>query len=194
MTPRSRVRMPPRRLDQLLSIGFVLIWLIPITYVGLLGKSVDLAPRAVRPFYHIACLFIDRASTHANFYYQVRLQGSRRWITVPESDLSRLRPYNYTRVQWYLNRQPQMEGAELRRQRLAEFIRARYAALNPEQPPVVAARILSVVFKPGDPRLTHPSCGWTRPPFAEVDRGDARIWSIHSFGEKARAKKRAATR
>ena len=78
MTPRSRVRMPPRRLDQLLSIAFVLCWLMPITYVGLLGEVTGFAPHAVAPLYHIACLFADRAETHANFYYQVQLQGSKR--------------------------------------------------------------------------------------------------------------------
>lgn len=186
--------MPPRRLDQLLSIAFVLFWLIPITKVGLLGGTIDMAPRAVRPLYQIACLFTHRAKTHANLYYQVQLQGSKRWVTVPESDLSRLKPYAYTRVQWYLNRLPNSEGAELRRQKLAEFIKARYAELHPEQPPVVTARIISVVFKPGDSRLTHPSCAWERPPFAEVDRADARVWSIHSFGEEARAMNGAGAR
>ncbi len=194
MTPRSRVRMRPRRVDQLLSIAFVLFWLIPITYVGLLGEVIGFAPNAVAPLYHIACLFADRAVTHANFYYQVQLQGSKRWITVPESDLSRLKPYGYSRVHLYLNRLPRSEGSELRRQKLAEFIRTRYAELHPEQPPVVAARIISVVFKPGDPRLAHPSGGWERPPFAEVDRDDARIWSIHSFGERAGARSGAGAR
>ncbi len=194
MTPRSRVRMRPRRVDQLLSIAFVLFWLIPITYVGLLGEVIGFAPNAVAPLYHIACLFADRAATHANFYYQVQLQGSKRWATVPESDLSRLKPYGYSRVHLYLNRLPRSEGSELRRQKLAEFIRTRYADLHPEQPPVVAARIISVVFKPGDPRLAHPSSGWERPPFAEVDRDDARIWSIHRFGERAGARSGAGAR
>ena len=194
MTPRSRVRMRPRRVDQLLSIAFVLFWLIPITYVGLLGEVIGLAPNAVAPLYHIACLFADRAVTHANFYYQVQLQGSKRWITVPESDLSRLKPYGYSRVHLYLNRLPRSEGSELRRQKLAEFIRTRYAELHPEQPPVVAARIISVVFEPGDSRLAHPSSGWERPPFAEVDRDDARIWSIHRFGERAGARSGAGAR
>jgi len=125
MTPRSRVRMPPRRLDQLLSIGFVLFWLLPITYVGLLGETIGFAPDAVKPLYHIACLFADRAETHANFYYQVQLRGSKRWVSVPESDLSRLKPYNYSRVHLYLNRLPNSEGSELRGQKLAEFIRSR---------------------------------------------------------------------
>ena len=193
LMPRQRVRMRPRRLDQLLSIAFLFFWLIPISYVGLLGKVVGIAPQAVAPLYHIACLFTGRAETHANFYYQVRLQGSKHWITVPESDLSRLKPYGYSRVQLYLNRLPSSEGSELRRQRLAEFIQARYVELHPEAPRVVAARVLSVVFKPGDPRLTHPSCGWVRPPFVEVNRGDARIWSIHHFGEAAAAAKGAAS-
>jgi hypothetical protein len=186
--------MPPRRLDQLLSLAFVLFWLIPITKVGLLGGTIDMAPRAVRPLYQIACLFTHRAKTHANLYYQVQLQGSKRWVTVPESDLSRLKPYAYTRVHLYLNRLPRSEGSELRRQKLAEFIRARYAELHPEQPPVVTARIISVVFKPGDPRLTHPSGAWERPPFAEVDRDDARVWSIHRFGERADAMSGAGAR
>jgi hypothetical protein len=191
MTPRSRVRMPPRRLDQLLSIGFLLFWLLPITYVGLLGETVGFAPDAVKPLYHIACLFADRASTHANFYYQVQLRGSKRWVSVPESDLSRLKPYNYSRVHLYLNRLPNSEGSELRRRKLAEFIRARHSELHPEQPPVMAARILLTVFEPGDPRLANPSCGWERPPFAEVDPDDTQVWSTYRFGARARPGKGA---
>ncbi len=194
MTPRSRVRMRPRRVDQLLSIAFVLLWLMPITYVGLLGETIGFAPDAVAPLFHVACLFTKRQATHANFYYQVQLRGSKRWVTVPESDLSRLKPYGFSRVHLYLNRLPRSEGSELRRQRLAEFIKTRYADLQPEQPTVVAARIISVVFKPGDPRLTHPSRGWERPPFAEVDRDDARIWSIHRFDDSARPMGGAAPR
>lgn len=123
-----------------------------------------------------ACLFTNRVNRWENYYYQVQVEGSDKWITLDESNYARLKPFGYrtrlTRVMSSIQggRYPKI------RDRLADFIKRRYARVHPDQPPVVALRVKYAVYRVGDEVLLNPKGPWEIPPLEEVE--ESRLYQL----------------
>lgn len=169
--------------DYLLALFFLVTWLIPITYVGLSARPVHFIPSAFQGLHNISCLFIVAPKAWQNVYYQVRLEGSRRWATVAEEDYFRMKPFGYRTRAHRLLVESVFEGSrgELQRQELARFIKDRHEALHHASPPVTAVRFLAAHYYVGEAEMAHPAGRWTRPALEQVDKSRVTVISEHDF-------------
>lgn len=159
----------PRRIDVVALLGFGLLWLVPMAYVGYLGgPPVRWAPQ-VRDLYAVSCLFGDSSERVSMFYVQVRYADRPVWRDLPEHEFFRQKPFGHrTRFDRFMARFGYYEQADEARRDLALWLAARHAALHPEQPRIVALRYLwaNRELSSDDP----PQGRWTKPPRAEAGR------------------------
>lgn len=176
---------------------FVVFWLIPVIIVALTNKgfpntlltrvgvpqkiSVELLNFA-NNMYRVSCLFPSRISRWGNYYYLVRREGERQWISVPEEELARLKPFGYrSRLKRMLDGIGNDEAAKARRQAMAEFIKMRYEQRHPDAPRVVAVRLVRAAYLTGSAEMARPAGRWQRPPLAEVEADRLELISTHDF-------------
>lgn len=202
-TPQPNTPDLPKRIctgrDGWLAYLFMVLWLAPIVIVAVTNKGFPYkiltgigvpysVSREVLNFannmYRVSCLFPDRLSRWGNYYYLVRRAGEREWISVPEEDLARLKPFGYrSRLKRMLDGIGNDDAAKARRQAMAEFIKQRYEARYPNEPRVVAVRLVRAVYLTGSDEIAKPEGRWQRPPFVEVEKDRLELISTHNFTE-----------
>ncbi|MBZ0165160.1 MAG: hypothetical protein K8I00_00035 [Candidatus Omnitrophica bacterium] len=179
---------------------FMVFWLVPILIVGLINKpfpyrmftGIGVPYRISREvlnfannMYRISCLFPKRVGSWGNYYYLVLLEGEKEWVSVPEEELSRLKPFGYrTRLKRMLDDARSDQTGKLRRQAMAEFIRDRYETLHPDTPRVAAVRFMRAVYLTGSDTIAKPAGHWQRPPFHTIPTEQLRLVSTHQFKDE----------
>ena len=165
--PRTPWR--PRIVDVVALLGFGLLWLVPMAFVGYRGgPPVSWAPQ-VRDIYAVSCLFGQGRERVSMFYVQVRYADRPGWHDLPEHEYFRHQPFGHrTRFDRFMARFGYYEKAEFARREMATWLVDRHAQRYPEQPPIVALRYLWA-----DRELLsgeEPQGHWTKPPRAEAGR------------------------
>jgi hypothetical protein len=160
----------PRVVDILALIGFVLLWLLPMAWVGYRGGAPERWPITVRDLYSVSCLFGTASERVSVFYVQVRRDGQLGWEDLDEAEYFRLEPFGhrnrFDRFMSHFGHQPE---SELARRELAQWLahadRERHV-VHGDRPPIVAVRFLWAdrVIDAERP----PQGRWRKPPRGEA--------------------------
>lgn len=203
-TEKPSIPILPERLcssrDGWFAYLFMVLWVLPILIVGLTNKTFpdrmltgigvpyNLSREALNfanSMYRVSCLFPKRVGSWGNYYYLVRLEGAKEWLSVPEEELSRLKPFGYrTRLKRMLDDARNDKTGKLRRQAMAEFIRDRYETRHPGSPRVAAVRFMRAVYLTGSDTIAKPAGHWQRPPYQTIPAEQLRLVSTHPFKEE----------
>lgn len=151
---------PVRARDWVPFAAFVLLWLLPIAWVGLTYSAVPLLGRRLNAQYGVGCLFIKQARAWETHHVLVRPAGSSSWVEPDASELSTMRPFGYwTRFDMLVARSVPDRRGLFTRQKLAEFVRDRWAERHPDQPPADAVRFVQGYELTNS--YTYPEGAWT---------------------------------
>lgn len=183
----TRAQASPRRVvvadrrDYLLFWALVLLWIVPVAWVGATSQRMPLVGRFVNHLSRISCLFHRRVSDWNEYHIQVQGEPRLGWFDVPIEDYSSMQPFGYlTRLHRVLSRSSTCAHGMLQRQRLAEFIKRRHEALHPRTAKVTSIRFVVVKHAVGD-ALARQSGHWVRQPLGTVSQQDRRLFSTHFF-------------
>ncbi len=172
---------PVRTRDAAFLALFSVIWLLPITYHGFhAGERMPGWPFRLVHLTSISCLF--RTSMPAWFYDYVQVQGRAGdpWVTLDESQYFQMPAFGHrTRFDELLRR----TLGDRSLHELLAWVRARYAARHPGQPPPEGMRLVAGHFRVGEP---IPAGHWRKPPLDEVPPDRREIWYELRFGAAPR--------
>jgi hypothetical protein len=164
-----------RAVDVVALLGYALLWLLPMAWVGVRGGPPTSWPTQARDLYAVSCLFGQASERVSMFYVQVRYDGRSGWHDLPEQEYFRLEPFGHrNRFDRFMARfgyRPQDESA---RRELAAWLAAAHRERHPDALEIVAVRFLWAdrVISADDP----PQDRWRKPPRAEAGR-------IYQLGE-----------
>jgi len=169
----------------ILSILFVIMWLVPMSYVDLVKTRVNLSLLShigissqytqkvetyINNLYRVACLFPQSVTFWRNYYYQVKLEGENEWITLDLKKYTGLSPFGYrprikvlTNFSFRSSGNWQANAGRRRRQDMAKFFKRKFEDMNPELVPVAAMRFIGVDYPVGGP-IAKPEGHWKVPP------------------------------
>lgn len=165
-------------------LAFVLVWLIPITWVGLSHKSVAGAGNYLNNQYRVASLFTRRCPSWSEYYYLIHLEGSSRWTVVPESYLCKMQPIGFqSRLQRYVADSLGQHHGVYQRQRLAVFVRKRFIRGFRPRRKVNAVCFIEAQYPTGDAMASQLG-SWERKEFSEIPKIRKQVISIHFFDKR----------
>jgi hypothetical protein len=163
---------------------FVLFWLAPVAYVGLVHGPVPLAGRYLNDEYNVGCLFIGAPLSWDSYHVEIHQVGSAEWKELPRDEVSTMQPFGHTtRFEMLLARSSLERRGVLQRQRMAEFVRDRYAARHPGAAPVDQVRFsltFELVSEYAHKQAAHAG-PWEWRPLAAFPSGRIEVMSIHFF-------------
>jgi hypothetical protein len=160
-------RWRPRIVDVVALLGFVLLWLVPVAYVGYRGGAPERWPITIRDLYSVSCLFGGASERVSVFYVQVRREGQVGWEDLDESEYFRLEPFGHrNRFDRFMARFGHRLAAEPQRRELAQWLAQADRERHADRPPIIAVRFLW-----GDRRIEAdqpPQGRWRKPARTEV--------------------------
>jgi|GEM_PF-2272824 len=183
----------PKRLIRpfgLTAFGFFLfLWFMPVSFVGGVKKSVPGYPPFIQNLYRISCLFTHSSSNWKTAHYQVRFEGSDKWVEGFEPGFFDQSIFGYrTRFNRILG-QSINRGCkgQARQRKMAEYISERWAEMYPGDPKVVGVRYLRVPH-----RVAESHCmaneRWRKLPLATYPQDNWRIEATHDLTKPHRCK------
>lgn len=147
---------PPSDTPRLMGIGgivaslfFLVVWLGPITYVGSAGRDLykvgDIdVHRDLRHMHRVACLFTREVGAWGTYHIEVRPDRGAEWVELPLDGYFDMSIFGYrTRFHRLLGKSYRRRGGRNRARYMARWIADRYAALNPDAPPLYGVRFVS---------------------------------------------------
>jgi hypothetical protein len=144
---------------------FILIWLIPIVYVGLTDRYIPYVPIWLAEQYRISDLFSLRIATWSNYYLEARIDGV--WRSLDDRDFFNMQPFGHqTRLDLLLADVGRMETGPEICTALASYIVRRYKAAYP-QAQMEVIRAVEVAIPVGD-EIARPTGAWSKPPLAAI--------------------------
>jgi len=181
--PQRNVRASAR--DLVLSLLFVLLWLLPIFYQGWTSSTIP--PSVLPPFltniYRVSCLFTKSVPAWGDWYFQLKHVDDPGWWTLRESDYSKLEPFgHHSRIDLFLSKSGNYSTGTAQRQAIADFIRKRHRDLFPDRPEVEAIRFVKAVYKVEvGGELARPARCWEKKPLGEVALASRHVVGIYYF-------------
>jgi hypothetical protein len=151
---------PPRLLDVIGLLGFIIAWLVPVTYHGLTGlRPMPFMPLRLLHLTNISCLFTRAVPSWPFEYLQVLPKHDGAWETLRESDYFDMPVFgNRTRFS-------ELTRSELGPQAFYEltvWVQERYAERHGSFP--VAVRVLRTYYS----GTAMPAGRWRQPPLEAV--------------------------
>ncbi|PRQ08243.1 hypothetical protein [Enhygromyxa salina] len=155
--------MKTRIIDVIALLAFVVLWLIPMAWVGYLGGPPASWPVNCQDLYAVSCLFGRGSERVSMFYVQVRFADRPGWYDLPEHEYFKLEPFGHrNRFDRFMARFGYREGDGLARSELAHWLAATHRERHGDEPGIVAVRFLWVdhVISADAP----PEDRWRKPP------------------------------
>ncbi|MCA9213706.1 MAG: hypothetical protein KDB27_11600 [Planctomycetales bacterium] len=170
------------RPDYFLFGVFVLIWLLPITWVGLTKRSVPVVGLYANDMYRVASLFTTRLQGSVEYYFQFQDEEDIwDWQNLDKEDYgSIIMSGNRTRLDRMLQDSISSHRGMRQRQRLAEYIKTHYEKRNPDKPKMTAFRY-QVVFFPVGEKMASQVGRWREYPLEKLPQEQVRELSVHYF-------------
>ena len=140
-----------------LAVFFLVVWLIPISVVGVTGKPFGPGP-GLSWLHNVACLFDKRQPVWLFYHLEYRTEASEEWISLPFEPYAPMEPFGHTsrldrrirQIYSYRGKRrnpPALwERARAQEREMAEWVRQRHAALYPDEPPVTEVRFLRIAY------------------------------------------------
>jgi hypothetical protein len=158
-TGRPRIRV----IDALALLAFVIMWLIPMAWVGYLGGPPASWPVNCQDLYAVSCLFGQGSERVSMFYVQTRFADRPGWYDLPEHEYFRLEPFGHrNRFDRFIARFGYRDADQHARTELAHWIAATHRERHPDEAPIIAVRFLWTdhVISADAP----PNDRWRKPP------------------------------
>jgi hypothetical protein len=186
----------------LVSVIFLLFWLIPIAWVGSMYKDVRFLPIHIKQQQRIACLFTKEARSWKSYHIQIQTTDNPEWEEADEKDYFQMMIFGYR------SRLHRMLGSAWRKHRgiqrtkmIAEHIHGIYNEEHPNGPKLLAVRFIRAqntvkklakqkhIYRPDPLHKIHPNL-WQI--FGEVRWDGKRAkHPTHKFNDR---KKKAASK
>jgi hypothetical protein len=154
--------------DAVASVLLIGVWLLPITYTGVMRADVPFFPDWLAYQQRVACLFTNAMDYWSTYHPQVRLQGdpADAWQELPEAGYFDMTVFGYRSkleraMEYCQGTAWQAEAAT----ETARFIATRWAELHPDQP-LAAVRFARVVYTSRS--LVGQPGAFVRQPLADV--------------------------
>jgi hypothetical protein len=177
----------PRAVDVIALLGFLLLWLVPMAWVGYRGGAPERWPITIRDLYSVSCLFGTASERVSVFYVQVRRDGQANWEDFDESEYFRLEPFGHrNRFDRFMSRFGYQAESEPARREFAQWLAQADRERHGDRPAIVAVRFLwadRVIDAERPPRGR-----WRKPPRAEAGRV-RQLGSVQFVGEQAEARR-----
>lgn len=168
-----------RPIDRVALVGFVLLWLVPVAYLGFSKRSVPGMPPALSFLQNVSCLFPKRVRIWRIDYIQVLPQLGGDWVTLPEEEYFQMPAFGYR------TRLPRFMALTMSKARwasradLASWIHQRYQTLHPDEPAPIAVRFVVGHYRAEE----HAPVGrWQKPPLEAFAPQETLVKSTHEFG------------
>ncbi len=169
------------RPDYFLCAFFVVVWLLPISWVGMTKQRVPLVGTYANDMYRVASLFTKRLQGSVDYYFQVQFEDGWEWVNIPKRDYaSIIMSGNRTRLDRMLQDSVYSPRGMKQRQLLAEYVKAQYERRNPEHSKIESFRYVVVLFPVGN-KLASQKRGWTEWPIETIPEEQQRELSVHFF-------------
>lgn len=169
------------RPDYFLCGLFILVWLLPITWVGMTKKSVPLVGTYANDMYRVASLFTKRSQGPVDYYFQVQFEDGWDWENISKRDYSKIiMSGNRTRIDRMLQDSVYSPRGMKQRQQLAEYIKEQYERQHPDHSKIDSFRYLIVFFPVGE-MLVNRKGGWTEWPIEKIPEKQQTELSVHYF-------------
>jgi hypothetical protein len=156
--------------------GFLVFWIVPMTYHGLSGsKKMPGLPDGMLHLTNVSCLFTRTTTDWPSEYIEIQPAPGVPWVEVPEGDYFRMKVFGHrTKLNNIAMRKlPAAAFAEA-----AAYVRKRYVELHPREPAPFVVRF--VVAAPPVVGMAHPG-SWRTPPLATVPISERRVWYTGIF-------------
>lgn len=177
----------------IMSIFFVLVWLIPINCTGNLKANLYTIPAPIRNQYRISCLFTYASRTWATIHYEVRKKGQLEWEEGPLSGFFDLDIFGHRSklnriglASRYKDKNGNVYGKnKLRFIEMANFIATRWGENYPEDSEIKEVRFFRVEHKVGGKHCMANE-EWSRPPLSSVPKENRELLiTVPIGGEEA---------
>jgi hypothetical protein len=190
----------PRRLlgtwDGFCVVLLVLLWLLPMLYVGGFDDEVRAAPVFLRHQYRAAALFSDSVRSWSNYHMVVSRKGERVLEELPEDGYFDMGVFGYrTRLHRILgasSRSSRSRSARRQMKELAEFIYRRDRVLAPHEPPLSQIRFVRSWLTVE--ALARQEGHYVKPRLADVPPGSRRELARLRFDDQGQASHMDRTR
>ena len=141
---RTQVKRMMTPYGALISVLFVIFWLIPIAWVGSMYKDVRFLPIHIKQQQRIACLFTQEARSWKSYHIQIQTEDNpNEWVEMSEKG------YFDMQIFGYRSRMHRMLGSAWRKHRgiertrlIATYITDKYKLKNPDGPKILGIRFI----------------------------------------------------
>jgi len=181
-----------RKKDVYSCLLFIILWLLPVMYTGLVNRDVLLLPRTLCYLHRISFLFTHGTPVWTNYYIQGLPEDSNAWVTLPESDYFRLQPFGYrtrlhavlsAKLQHYALGYPQGQGQQQAREaELARWISQRYNSTRQRSQGLEAVRFMFANSPLGDNASI--SGHWRKPALDSFQKRKIHVLSVHDVRDR----------
>lgn len=141
-------RTPTRRMMSVAgaacSLFFVVVWLLPITYVGSAGHDIRCLDGDLRHMHRVACLFPAEAKWWGTYHIEVQTGPGEPWVELPLDGYFDMSIFGYrTRFHRLVGKSYRRPGAKARNVYLARWIAQRRRAREPDAAPLWGMRFVA---------------------------------------------------
>jgi hypothetical protein len=146
---RPRNEKHPKRLmsmyDRTLGIAFLLLWIIPITYVGSASKDIPQLPRMMKHQYRVACLFTRHVRSWSTYHVEIQTNGSDEWVEMPIEGIFDMPVFGYrSKLHRLCGKSFRGLHARKRMKEITNYIKAKRRELYPDAPKLDGIRVSRV--------------------------------------------------
>lgn len=164
---------PWRKRDLICLVGFFFLWLIPIFYYGMIGKTVPHLPRSLAHVSRISRLFYWRSNTWTVPYLQASFDSKDQWVTLPEEEYFQMKPFGYRTRLCQLTILSQVKLGKRPYEELCGWVRDRYRQLHPEDTrKLVGIRLVLGIIQPKRKGHIGP---WVPPDFGTFQSAEIKV-------------------
>lgn len=125
------------------SLFFVVVWLLPITYVGSAGHDIRCLDGDLRHMQRVACLFPAEAKWWGTYHIEVQAAPGEAWVELPLDGYFDMSIFGYrTRFHRLVGKSYRRPGGEQRSRYLARWIAHRRSEREPGAAPLWGMRFV----------------------------------------------------
>ncbi len=135
----------------MVSFVFLILWLLPITWVGGTKGDVRYLPLHMRQQHRVACLFTNRVTAWKTYHIQAQMDGSDEWVEIDEAPYFVMDIFGY-RSRWQrIMSKAYRKAKGLKRTRvMANWIHDHWEEHNPDGRKLDAIRYVRITHRVKD--------------------------------------------
>jgi hypothetical protein len=153
---------------KILFLVFTALWILPVSYVAIVGKKVPFLGKYLNHQYQVSCLFTRRMKHWEGHYVEITYYHSRKISHYPIHELT---DFTLHSTVCRLNRMLNRSGFSRKDRRqltneIITYLKERHENKHPVK--IRSIRIIKVLFPVGIPELSNPKGAWSLPEFDKI--------------------------